>query len=532
MAFSLDDYADVHQLGAGAVGKLYTAVQKSLGRRVVIKEMSSLAPNTLAQKARFENEARAAASLDHENIIRVYDFGEVGASFYIAMELVDGPNFEELLKQPHFPRVIGLMIALQALKGLSFSHQRGIVHRDVKPANILVSKTGCAKVADFGLAHALEVTPELTTTGTLVGTPHYMSPEQVDGVQTKDVRVDIWASGVLLYRVLTGIVPFGGDTIASIAYSVVHTRQRPVGTLVPGLPRRLTRALSRCMEKDVERREKSLDELIGALSDYLYAVGVHDPQQEISEYLTAGKLSHSPDDHFALQVPPWYLNPKFMYACGIGAVLTLAATAVGIWAVLTTSAVSAPDQTDDAAAGAPAAIVESMPDTPPGPLPEEPEREAVVEETTDSARVVKASRSILDRTRRPRPSRTAARSTRAAAKSPSQVSVAPQPEPDPPTVPPPDSSVQAPEPTPPPVVARPRPAPTETGQLHIMTYPRAEAFSDGRSIGGTPFSVPMALAVGEHTLTIRKEGYEPHRQKITIKKGEILRVKVRLERDQ
>ena len=137
MAFSLNDFDDILEYRKGGIARVYTATQRSLNRKVIIKEMTCTPAEAPVQKRRFENEAKSAAALDHDNIIRVFDFGEKGNSYYICMEYVDGFDLEELLQNPDVPLPIILAIVLQALKGIRYSHSRGIVHRDIKPANIL-----------------------------------------------------------------------------------------------------------------------------------------------------------------------------------------------------------------------------------------------------------------------------------------------------------------------------------------------------------------------------------------------------------
>ena len=175
MAFLLKDYTDIQEIARGGMGKVYLATQISLNRKVIIKEMASGLLVNKTEIRRFENEARAAAALDHDNIIRIYDFGEDRGSFYIAMEYIDGPDLESILKDRNYLPEIGLMIVLFALKGLNHAHAHRIIHRDIKPGNILVSKAGAVKVVDFGLAHAGSQQLHLTASDVIVGTPLFMS---------------------------------------------------------------------------------------------------------------------------------------------------------------------------------------------------------------------------------------------------------------------------------------------------------------------------------------------------------------------
>jgi predicted Ser/Thr protein kinase len=284
MPFTLKDYSDIKELAKGGMSRIYCATQISLKRQVVIKEMAAGLVTTTSEIKRFENEAQAGASLSHDNIIRIYDFGEEKGSFYIAMEFVDGLDLDRLLRQQDFPREIGLMILQQALRGLAFAHEKGVVHRDVKAANILVGSTGAVKVVDFGLAYAGARSAQLTSTGAIVGTPVYMSPELVNGEETKDPRMDIWAAGVLLYRLITGEFPFTGENVPSTLISIIQNKEKPAEEIDKTLPASVAGQLHDCLEKDHTKRLSTLAPLIQALQDYFFELGVRDPVDMIKRY--------------------------------------------------------------------------------------------------------------------------------------------------------------------------------------------------------------------------------------------------------
>src|SRR5271157_6457845 len=192
MAFSLNDFTTIKKMSDGAMGTVYTAVHKVSKRKVVIKELASglMAGDSLIK--RLADEARAAAALDHENIVHVFDSGEERGAFYVAMEYVDGWDFEHLLQQPQpMPLAIGAMIVLQALKGLFHAHSRGVVHCDVKPGNILISRTGRVKVVDFGFAFTGTHSRERIDPTKVYVTPAYVPPEVVMGSRQQDVYMDI-----------------------------------------------------------------------------------------------------------------------------------------------------------------------------------------------------------------------------------------------------------------------------------------------------------------------------------------------------
>jgi len=286
MAFLLKDYKDIQEIARGGMGKVYLATQISLNRKVIIKEMATGLLTSATEIKRFENEARAAALLGHDNVIRIYDFGEDRGSFYISMEYIDGPDLETLLRDAHCLSEIALMIVLHALKGLNFAHQHQIIHRDIKPGNILVSKVGAVKVVDFGLAHAGAQQMHLTATDTIVGTPLYMSPEQASGEEKKNIQMDIWSVGVLLYRIITGDHPFKGDNVPAILYNIVQSVQPPLQELAPALPEDLAQNINLCLEKDRENRLTNLGPLIESLQSYFYEIGIRDTAEQIRRYIT------------------------------------------------------------------------------------------------------------------------------------------------------------------------------------------------------------------------------------------------------
>jgi serine/threonine protein kinase len=286
MAFSLKDYKDIQEIARGGMGKVYLATQISLNRKVIIKEMATGLLTSATEIKRFENEARAAALLGHDNVIRIYDFGEDRGSFYISMEFIDGPDLETVLRDPNCLPEVALMIVLHALKGLNFAHQHQIIHRDIKPGNILVSKAGAVKVLDFGLAHAGAQQMHLTATDTIVGTPLYMSPEQASGEEKKNIQMDVWSVGVLIYRIITGDYPFKGDNVPAILYNIVQSQQPSMLELAPSLPDDLAQNIDLCLEKDRDGRLPNLGPLIESLQCYFYEIGVRDTAEMIRRYLT------------------------------------------------------------------------------------------------------------------------------------------------------------------------------------------------------------------------------------------------------
>src|SRR3954466_351168 len=201
-------YHIIELVGEGAMGVVYRATDSVLDRTVAVKVMNESIARQEDLRKRFLHEAQAAASLQHPNVVSIYDMGEVDGHMFIAMEFVDGVDLEKLLElgQP-LSLQAKLDIVIDVLTGLTFAHKRGIVHRDVKPANIRVAEDGRAKLMDFGVAHLAAST--ITRTGQQMGTPSYMAPEQVTGGRVTPAT-DIFAVGTVLYELIAGSRPFGG----------------------------------------------------------------------------------------------------------------------------------------------------------------------------------------------------------------------------------------------------------------------------------------------------------------------------------
>ena len=259
----------IEEVGAGGMAVVYKAVQEPLGRTVAIKALKSSIASEAQFAERFEREARFMASLQQENIINVHDFIKLGGTMFIIMEYVEGIDLYDLLEQTpkRLPVEIATIICLQVARALNHAHFRGIIHRDIKPANVMISKRGDVKLMDFGIARD-ESLSDLTETGTGLGTPSYMSPEQILGDKL-DQRTDIWSLGVVFYQMLTGGKPFVEDARRSVLQKIRLDRYAPARKANPKVPRSLERILGRCMEKLPADRYVSMQALIHDLEDFL-----------------------------------------------------------------------------------------------------------------------------------------------------------------------------------------------------------------------------------------------------------------------
>jgi eukaryotic-like serine/threonine-protein kinase len=260
----------VREIGSGGMAVVYKAVQEPLGRSVAIKMLKqSIAVDSQFAK-RFEREAHFMASLQHENILHVHDFVKDHGTMSIIMEYVQGIDLYDLLeKTPRLTVEVAAIIALQVARALDYAHFRGIIHRDIKPANIMISRHGEVKLMDFGIARD-DTLSDLTETGTGLGTPSYMSPEQILGDKL-DFRSDLFSLGIVLYQMVTGRKPFVEDDARTVMQKIRLDRYASPRRLNTAVPRTLERILARCMEKMPANRYPTTQALIDDLMEFLAA---------------------------------------------------------------------------------------------------------------------------------------------------------------------------------------------------------------------------------------------------------------------
>jgi serine/threonine-protein kinase len=256
-------YRVLGRLGVGGMATVYLAEDSSLGRKVALKVMAERYSEDGEFVERFRREAQAAARLNHPNIIAVYDRGEADGRPYIAMEYLQGRTLKQVIQaEGPLPPERAIAIAMQVLAGLRYAHEHGVVHRDVKPHNVLVGDDGRIKVTDFGIAHAGD--PQMTEVGSIVGTAQYLSPEQARG-RAVGPQTDIYSLGVVLYEMLAGRVPFEGDSSVAIAMQHVSDQPPPLRALAPDVPESLALVVAHAMLKDSAQRYGSADEFAADL---------------------------------------------------------------------------------------------------------------------------------------------------------------------------------------------------------------------------------------------------------------------------
>lgn len=259
-------YKILEKLGEGGMGIVYKAEDTKLKREVAIKFLPHSFNVSEKDKQKLKAEAQIAAGLNHPNIATVYAIEEFGDDTFIVMEYVNGIELKDIFKT-HSGRKIKLSeiidYAIQITEGINAAHKKGIIHRDIKSSNIMLSDDGRIRVMDFGLAH-IHGDPNITKNGSTPGTTAYMSPEQLRGEEV-DFRSDIWSLGIVLFEMLTGQTPFQGNFDQAIIYSILHEKPKSLKKINPEIPDELEQIVLSCLEKDPKKRIQSAEELLSKL---------------------------------------------------------------------------------------------------------------------------------------------------------------------------------------------------------------------------------------------------------------------------
>ena len=282
-------YEIATEIGSGSMGKVYKAFDPLIERTVALKtiRMDIKGEQQSDFEARFFREAKSAGRLNHPNIVTIYDVGESGDSAYIAMEYLHGESLDKILaKHTALPLERSVHIALQIANGLAYAHQHGVVHRDIKPGNvILLRRGGVVKITDFGIAQILSGSQ--TQVGALLGSPRYMSPEQVQGTAI-DGRSDVFSLGVMLYEMLTGVTPFAGDNLSAIFYGIMNHDPAPPSSINPALSPAHDRIVMRALAKRPHERYANAREIA---TDLRALHGVEKPQAKKPALNRAGEIT-------------------------------------------------------------------------------------------------------------------------------------------------------------------------------------------------------------------------------------------------
>jgi serine/threonine protein kinase/tetratricopeptide (TPR) repeat protein len=293
---TISHYKILEKIGEGGMGVVYKAEDTKLNRIVALKFLPQEWTRDPKAKKRFLREAQAAAALDHPNICTIHEINESEDQIFFSMAYIKG----QTLKQKMEPGPLDIQdaqgIFMQIALGLSEAHQKGIVHRDIKPGNIMITEKGLAKITDFGLAK-LETGADVTKTLTIMGTVAYMSPEQAKG-EDVDYRSDIWSLGVVFYEMLTGKLPFGKENHQASLYAIVHENHVPLESYRTGVPETIKMAIAKALEKDVSRRYRSLSDFIQDLKDPYAAEAAPAPKGNAIVVLPFENMSPDKENEF------------------------------------------------------------------------------------------------------------------------------------------------------------------------------------------------------------------------------------------
>ena len=468
-------------LGKGGMGAVFLAKDLTLDRDVAIKVLPPDVSQDDHVVKRFQQEAKTAAKLDHTNIIPIYRVESEGGLNYFVMKYISGTSLEDLLEQKRPLPVDEIQrILWQAAVALGHAHQRGIVHRDVKPANIMFDHDGKVMLTDFGISKALQAASGFTGTGMIIGTPHYMAPEQAKG-QPVDGRADQYSLGVVGYRMITGALPFGGDSIHTILYKHIFEEPPTVRSVRPDVPEPLSAAIQRAMSKEPAQRYASMEE---------FATAVY-PEQPVTAARSGGPVTPKPGPR-----PP--------------------VTAESPTEAFVSAATSAPT-TPMPSPGRPAP-------RPPAPAPKQSGSKAWIGIAAAVLVLAGGAYAVLGRHPAP-PAGTETAVTQTPVNPPTTPAVTAPVDSHPAAVTP---AKPTPAPTPPSVrhpirerlqERRAQAAAAQSGFVSIATDPIASVYVDGESVGQSPV-IGHEVPAGTHTIRVERVGYATQSFTVQVSPGQ------------
>jgi serine/threonine protein kinase len=305
----ISHYKILEKRSEGGMGVVYKAQDTKLDRVVALKFLSKRLLNDEEARKRFTQEAKSVSALDHQNIATIYEIDEVEGEFFISMAYIEGKTLKELIKEKPLSLKEVLRISIQIGEGLNAAHQKGIIHKDIKSDNIMITKEGVAKITDFGLAE-LRSADTLADDGTVSGTLQYMSPEQAQGLPL-DLRSDIFSFGVVIYEMITGQMPFKGEHSAALTYSILFETPEPLATYKVEVSEEFQKIIDKALQKEVEARYQQTEELVADLKSlqknpslWHKDVGKYTVSAYLSEVLTRIKAPPK-------MGKPWVSNKDF-----------------------------------------------------------------------------------------------------------------------------------------------------------------------------------------------------------------------------
>jgi serine/threonine protein kinase len=263
---TLGQYQIIAQLGHGGMATVYKAYHPRLDRYVAVKVVHPMFTQDESFLARFEREAQIAARLDHPHIVPIYDFAEYQGQPYLVMKFIEGTTLKSVLADRALPLADILKLMPPIADALDYAHRQGVLHRDIKPSNIIIDTAGVPYLTDFGLARMVKSGESSLSHDLLLGTPHYISPEQAQGRADITARADQYSLGVVLYELITGQVPFSADTPLAVVHSHIHTPPPPPSAINPAIPPAVDAVLMRALAKDPEARFESASAMVSAFS--------------------------------------------------------------------------------------------------------------------------------------------------------------------------------------------------------------------------------------------------------------------------
>jgi serine/threonine protein kinase len=536
-------YIIIEEIASGSTATVYLAEDTVLRRKVALKKLHPHLYNHAEMVKRFAQEAVAIAALSHANIIKVFEYGNQARNMFLAMEYIEGMNLENLLKETSatqgLPGLVALSIFRQLLEGLAAAHARGIYHRDIKPSNVLLDRKGCIRIADFGIAFLSEGT-SITRTGSYLGTPGYSAPEQADGREATD-RTDIFATGILFYRCLTGRLPFEGETPHAVLRAIMEKVPPNARTLnrkiLPGLPELVATMLA----KEPQERPSAL-ECISRLEEQVRKLGFFFEPQRLGRFMAdqdryRAEEGRAVAEHFLIQARQartrgdarsaliaYSLSGTFsedpadvrreseqllVELRTVSRKKILAGVLVGL-AVITAGWACWPIRTRNPAPAAQMAAPEPTPSLVSNPLPQQ----NLVEAPTASGKRVDGGTRSEKAKRLP-----SGNAKEAGDPSSETVRIAETPFPVPLSV----TAVSGPDSD---AVTR-----DAAGYLIVKTSPPfAKLFLDGKEAGSTPTKSPIRVEAGSHELILEREGCRPMHSNFKIAPSETTSLRLILER--
>jgi serine/threonine protein kinase len=518
----------IETIASGGSAVLYKAVQTSLDRAVAVKKLHPHLTNDPNFTRRFILEAKAAASLDHENIVHVIDFGIDEDAYQIVMEYVEGESLQQVIeKWAPIPPEFALAITYQILLGLEHAHNKGIVHRDIKPGNIMLTRYGRVKITDFGLAKLTQSNTQETAANSILGTPLYMSPEQAFG-ETVDKRSDLFSLGTVLYEMLTGKQPFAGENYMGVIQNIINKSVPSPKRFNVDIPQPIQAMLSRALSKNRDARFQDSSQFRKLIENYLGAERLKNSQEDLKSLLItngatiAMRVSTQPGLNY-----PGRPRRRFAWWAS-GLAVGAAAAAILFVPGLSNRLIELGGNLFSGGSADPAVMASHLGgDNPLGTLPD---LDSASIETEADGEAVSAD-SVATTNRPPEPTQTDTALT-AETQAPVTGQTAPA-----------DSSTgsektgigqladgteaQAGSP------AEPAPKPKaviKKGWLTVAAYPMAEIYIDGKYAGDTPPSLSLELKSGSHQLETKNPQYESYQEQIKIITGELSRREITLNK--